>query len=162
MKVTKKQLRQIIKENLLLEFSVAWFTTRKGGALLSFLTAFLKGDEKLMENAAIDIADYYGGDCDEMLSDVNQVSNSPGMIKTLMNVGIPMIKQFDLKDKTVSPQLIKNIMSEKVIGCNDEVIDAIIKLAFKLADQLLSDHEEFKEYQLAKDLPKFKKIYNIS
>jgi hypothetical protein len=162
MKVTKKQLRQIIKENLLLELNVAWFAARKGGALISFLTAFLGNKPDLMKKAAIDIADYYDGDCDEMLADVNQVSNSSGMMKALMNVGIPMIKQFDLKDKTVDPQLIKVIMSEEVIGCNDEVIDAIIKLAFKFADQLLSDHEEFKEYQLAKDLPKFKKIYNIS
>lgn len=162
MKVTKKQLRQIIKENLLLELNVAWFTARKGGSLLSFLTSFLGGDEEGMKKAATDIANYYDGDCEEMLNDVNQVSNSTSMMKALMSVGIPMVKSLDLKDKTVKPQLIKDIMSEKVIGCDDEVISSIIKLAFKFADQILADHEEFKEYQLAKDLPKFKKIYNIS
>jgi hypothetical protein len=162
MKVTKRQLKEIIKENLLLELNVAWFAARKGSSLLSFLSHFLADDENGMIEAAKDIANYYDGDCGEMMSDIQQISNNTSMINALMKVGVPMVKQLDLKDKSLTPELIDKIMTQEVVGCDDKVINAIKKLAFKFADKLLTDYPEFNNYQMAKDLPKLKKSYNVT
>ena len=150
MKVTRKQLDNIIKENLLLEFSPTMFTFSKGKAMLSFLTSFFDDDEPAMIVAAKNIASYYDGDCDTMKSDIEEIFNSDKLISTMISLGTPMIKSLDIKDKKIEPSLFDKILNKEVVGCDTEVIDSFKKLGFKVAEELVKTGN-FNDYQIAKD-----------
>ena len=150
MRITRKQLDNIIKENLLLEFSPTMFTFSKGKAMLSFLTSFFNDDESGMIAAAKNIASYYDGDCSEMIADIEEIFNSNTLIKAMIKLGSPMIKSLDIKDKKIEPSLFDKILSKEVIGCDTDVINSFKKLGFKVAEELVLTGD-FSDYQIAKD-----------
>ena len=150
MRITRKQLDNIIKENLLLEFSPTMFTFSKGKAMLSFLTSFFNDDESGMIAAAKNIASYYDGDCSEMKADIEEIFNSNTLIKAMIKFGSPMIKSLDIKDKKIEPSLFDKILNKEVVGCDTEVIDSFKKLGFKVAEELVKTGN-FNDYQIAKD-----------
>ena len=133
MRITRKQLEHIIKENLLLEFSPFEFTFKKRNAMLSFLTSFFNDDESGMIKAAKNIASYYNGDCDTMKSDIEEIFKASG-----------------IKDKTIDSSLFDKILSKEVIGCDTDVINSFKKLGFKVAEELVLTGD-FSDYQIAKD-----------
>jgi hypothetical protein len=150
MRITRKQLDNIIKENLLLEFSPTMFTFSKGKAMLSFLTSFFDDNEPGMIAAAKNIASYYDGDCDTMKSDIEEIFNSDKLISKMISLGTPMIKSLDIKDKKIEPSLFDKILNKEVVGCDTEVIDSFKKLGFKVAEELVKTGN-FNDYQIAKD-----------
>ena len=164
MKVTRKQLKKIIKENLLLEFSPGWFVTTKGKALTQFLFAFLGNDKSKMKDSAKNIANYFD-DCDEMLDDVNELMSSPGLRSALIKLGLPILDAVDtddeLKTATLEKDLIDDLLTKEVVGCGKEVIDAIKKLAFLLAEEI-SKEGKYNDYQIVKDFNKHKYDYLIA
>ena len=163
MKITKRQLTQIIKENLLLEFNPAWFITTKGKALTSFLFAFLASNQADMSKAAESIANYFD-DCDEMLDEVKELISSDGLRSTLIKYGMPILDAVaadELKIATLEKNLIDDILTEKVVGCGDEVINAIKKLAFMLAEQIVKEGK-YNDYQIVKDFKNNKYDYLIA
>ena len=149
MKVTKNQLKKIIAENLLLEFNVAWFMARKSSSLLLFLTSFLKDDENGMIESAKNIAEYYDS-CEEMVEDIDEISESENLKSAMIAAGTPMIKSFDLKNKTVRPELFDMILNQNVVGCDEKVINKIKRLGYEFA-QRLAAKEDFEDYKIVKD-----------
>tara|TARA_R110002126_G_scaffold9106_2_gene41619 strand:+ start:4603 stop:5088 length:486 start_codon:yes stop_codon:yes gene_type:complete len=150
MRITRKQLEHIIKENLLLEFSPFEFTFKKRNAMLSFLTSFFNDDESGMIKAAKNIASYYNGDCDTMKSDIEEIFNSDKLISVMISLGTPIIKASGIKDKTIDSSLFDKILSKEVIGCDTDVINSFKKLGFKVAEELVLTGD-FSDYQIAKD-----------
>jgi len=163
MKVTRKQLEKIIEENLLLEFNPAWFVTRKGKAMTQFIFAFLGNDRSKMIESAKNIANYFD-DCDEMLDDVNELINSPVLRSALIKLGLPILDAVasdELKTTTLEKDLIDDLLTKEVVGCGKEAIDAIKKLAFLLAEEIVEEGE-YSDYQIVKDFVNHKYDYLVS
>ena len=163
MEVTRKQLKKIIEENLLLEFNPTWFITTKGKAMTQFLFAFLGNDKSKMTTAAKNIANYFD-DCDEMLDDVNELINSPGLRNTLIKLGLPILDAVasdELKTVTLEKDLIDALLAREVVGCDEKVINAIKELAFQLAEQI-ADEGKYDDYQIVKDFSNNKYDYLVS
>ena len=164
MKVTRKQLKEIIAENLLLEFSPTWFVTTKGKAMTQFLFAFLANDESKMISSAKSIANYFNN-CDEMLDEINELAKSTGLRSALIKLGMPILDAVDTEDKlktaTLEKDLIATVLSKEVVGCDEEVIEAIKKLAFQLAQQI-ADEGKYDDYQIVKDFNNKKYDYLIT
>ena len=151
--ISEQKVRKIIREQLLLEFSLGYFVARNSFALTKLI---FSEDVEEMKPHIDSIRNYYSeGDegCKEMHEDIEEILKDSGTIEGIINTGVGLVMK--VKPELVnSQQFIKSDFDELFAyvfeSCSPEVGESFKKLIHKLVS-VFAKNPKFKDAALTKD-----------
>ena len=148
--INETKLRKIIREQLLLEFSLGWFVTRNSMHLTKLIFA-----EELPEmiEAVESIRSYYSDGeegCDEMSADLKEIRES-NMLTKIINAAISFVEPIKpelIKDQKIEEELFMKLFNTALKGCNEDVKNQMKSLVYTLIGTFA---EKVEDSQIAAD-----------
>tara|TARA_B100001094_G_scaffold314027_1_gene352488 strand:+ start:54 stop:545 length:492 start_codon:yes stop_codon:yes gene_type:complete len=151
--VSEQKIRTLIREQLLLEFSLAYFVARNSIALTKLI--FAENVEEMKPH--IDsIRKYYSeGDkgCKEMHADIQEILKDTELIDSIINTGVGLVMR--AKPELVNSQEFKSDEFDELFkyvfgSCGPEVGESFKKLIYKLVSSF-ANNPKFKDAALTQD-----------